>query len=106
MTSINGFDSSEIEIIEREAREGNTEARALLSGQSVDPAVIVKETKDQRRNRLIREHSARIQAGEIDIGPLPIHKHEDIADIVDHRDPSALGATLLDKSQKYGSILN
>lgn len=107
---LRSFDTSELEIIEREAREGNPQARAILVGglkPSAQDTMSAKlsETKDQRRKRLTAEHHAKIVSGAIDIGPITVHTGVQ-TDVRDKRDPAVLGVQVLDRAQKYGSILN
>ncbi len=92
---LEGFDSSEKEIIEREIAEG----RASLSDFVRLHPKIVTEDETARRERLSRELHEQIVNGKIDAGSVTIHKPVE-RDIRDLRDPALLGdAYLLDRSR-------
>lgn len=96
MTTFGGFDSGEIEILERAAAEGDEDAKAVLRRYHIPPALAMQthETKDERRIRLTREHHERIVSGQLPLGPLPVHEPV-TRDIRDLRDPAEHGRALL-----------
>lgn len=104
VSELRGFDSSEREIILREAREGNPQAQAVLAAggtitKPVQPQAVNGETRDQQRKRLTAEHHAKIVSGEIDLGPTTVHTGVQ-TDVRDKRDPAHLGMVILAHAEK------
>lgn len=100
MGGIRDFDSGEWEIIEREARDGNAAARALLIvGRDADGS----ESREQRRRRLTLEHHEAIVSGAVDIGPITVHTGVQ-QDVRDKRDPSKLGEVILDVRRDHDIV--